>query len=81
MKFSFNSSRDFFTPGEFGEHPIRSDSVFLPRIQGLDAFFLSDPEKSVEHPSVADLHALGLALDLESGFGQIDRKCTWDLNS
>lgn len=61
------------------EHLIRSEDVFLPRIQGAHAFFSSDPEQSVEHASVADLHALRLALDLEPGFGQINREGTWNI--
>lgn len=53
--------------------------MFLPGIQRPDAFFSSDPEQSVEHASVADLHALRLALDLEPGFGQINREGTWNI--
>lgn len=58
------------------EHLTQSDDVFLPRVQGSDTFFSSNPEQSVKHASVADLHTLRLALDLEPGFGQINREGT-----
>lgn len=36
----------------------------IPGVERPDALLLSDPEESVEHPSVAHLCVLGLTLDL-----------------
>lgn len=61
------------------EHLAWLNDMFLPRVQGSDAFFLSNPKQSMEHASVADFHALRLALDLEPSFGQVNREGTCNI--
>lgn len=47
-----------------------------PRIQRPDAFFTSNPEQSVEHPPISDLHTVRLPLNLETRFCEINGKRT-----
>lgn len=57
-------------------HSEALNNSISPRIQRPDAFFTSNPEQSVEHPPISDLHAVRLPLNLETRFCEINGKRT-----